>query len=88
MGADMGLAHSTRQAQAAHMRREWLHTLLLLAVVAILLLSGSAFAAAREVKGFVLSVSDLDRSVAFFEQALGFRKIAERTTAERVPGAR
>ncbi len=83
MGADMGLAHTMRQARAAHTRREWLHTLLLVAVVAILLLSGSAFAAAREVKGFVLSVSDLDRSVGFFEQALGFRKIAERTTADR-----
>lgn len=79
----MSFAQTTIQAQQARSLRDWLHTLLLLAFAALLLLAGSAFAGAREVKGFVLTVSDLDRSVEFFEQALGFRKTGERTTADR-----
>lgn len=79
----MNLAQTTIQAQQALAWREWLRTLAWLAAVSVLLLAGSAFAGAREVRGFVLSVSDLDRSVAFFEQALGFRKTGERTTADR-----
>ena len=74
----MNLAQTTRQAQDARALREWLHTVILLGFLALLLLAGSVFAAAREVKGFALTVSDLDRSVAFFEQALGFRKTGER----------
>lgn len=79
----MALSQNARQARLARMAREWLHTLALVAVVSLLLLAGGAFAGAREVKGFVLTVSDLDRSVAFFEQALGFRKTGERITADR-----
>lgn len=40
-------------------------------------------AGAKEVKAFVLTVRDLERSVAFFEQALGFEKVGERVTADR-----
>lgn len=79
----MSLAHTSRQAQQSRALRHWLHTAALILAVALILVAGSALAAAREVKGFVLTVSDLDRSVSFFEQALGFRKIAERTTADR-----
>ena len=33
---------------------------------------------ALEIRGFALTVSDLDRAVAFYEQALGFSKVGER----------
>jgi catechol 2,3-dioxygenase-like lactoylglutathione lyase family enzyme len=79
----MRLAQTTRQAQQTRVLRDWLQTVALLAAVCLILLAGHAFAGAREVKGFVLTVSDLDRSVAFFEQALGFRKLGGRTTADR-----
>ena len=49
----MSFAQTTIQAQQARTLRDWLHTLLLLAFAALLLLAGSAFAGAREVKGFV-----------------------------------
>jgi catechol 2,3-dioxygenase-like lactoylglutathione lyase family enzyme len=42
----------------------------------------SAWGQVREVRGFALTVSDLDRSVAFYESALGFKKVAERTVAD------
>jgi catechol 2,3-dioxygenase-like lactoylglutathione lyase family enzyme len=42
-----------------------------------------AFAAALEIKGFVLTVSDLDRSVRFYEKALNFNKVSERVLADR-----
>ncbi len=54
-----------------------------LLAVALALLAVQAFAAAREIRGFVLTVSDLDRSVAFYEQALGFRKVGERVFSDR-----
>jgi catechol 2,3-dioxygenase-like lactoylglutathione lyase family enzyme len=79
----MRLAQTTPPARQTRARRKWLHTLALSTAISLTLLAGDALAAAREVKGFVLTVSDLDRSVAFFEQALGFRKTGERTTADR-----
>lgn len=42
------------------------------------LLASAVFAGAREIRGFALTVSDLDRSVAFYEQALGFKKVDEK----------
>jgi catechol 2,3-dioxygenase-like lactoylglutathione lyase family enzyme len=50
---------------------------------ALALLAGTVFAGAREIRGFTLTVSDLDRSVAFYEQALGFTKVSERGFSER-----
>ena len=79
----MNLAQTAKQAQQHRALREWLQTVALLLALVLILVAGSAFAGAREVKGFVLTVSDLDRSVAFFEQALGFRKVGERTTSDR-----
>jgi catechol 2,3-dioxygenase-like lactoylglutathione lyase family enzyme len=46
-------------------------------------LASSAWAGAREIKGFALTVADLDRSVAFFEQALGFEKLSDRIIVDR-----
>jgi catechol 2,3-dioxygenase-like lactoylglutathione lyase family enzyme len=47
--------------------------LLLTAAVA----PSSAFAQAREIRGFALTVSKLEDAIAFYEQALGFRKVSE-----------
>jgi catechol 2,3-dioxygenase-like lactoylglutathione lyase family enzyme len=55
----------------------------LLALLITVLFVSSAFAKALEIKGFTLTVSDIDRSVTFFEQALGFSKTADRTYADR-----
>jgi catechol 2,3-dioxygenase-like lactoylglutathione lyase family enzyme len=46
-------------------------------------LASTAFARALEVKAITLSVSDLDRSIAFFEQALNFKKTGEKLIADR-----
>jgi catechol 2,3-dioxygenase-like lactoylglutathione lyase family enzyme len=47
-------------------------------VVALLCITASAaFGRALEIRGIALTVSDLDRSVAFYERALGFRKVSE-----------
>jgi catechol 2,3-dioxygenase-like lactoylglutathione lyase family enzyme len=51
--------------------------------ISLALLASSAFARALEVKAITLSVSDLDRSVAFFEQALSFKKTDEKLIASR-----
>lgn len=50
--------------------------------VALALFASTVFAA-REIRGFALTVSDLDRSVAFYEQALGFTKVGEQVVADR-----
>lgn len=51
--------------------------------VALALVASSVFAGAREIRGFALTVSDLDRAVVFYEQALGFKKVGERTVTGR-----
>jgi catechol 2,3-dioxygenase-like lactoylglutathione lyase family enzyme len=64
------------------MHRIRIDTLVLWLLAAALALAASAvFAGAREIRGFALTVSDLDRAVAFYEQALGFTKVGERTVA-------
>jgi catechol 2,3-dioxygenase-like lactoylglutathione lyase family enzyme len=56
-------------------------TLLILSI-ALALFASTVFAA-REIRGFTLTVSDLDKSVAFYEQALGFTKVSERVVSDR-----
>lgn len=51
--------------------------------ISLALLASSAFGRALEVKAITLSVSDLDRSVAFFEQALSFKKTGEKLISDR-----
>ena len=57
--------------------------MLWLLALALTLVTGSVFAQAREIRGFALTVSNLDQAVAFYEQALGFRKVDERTISDR-----
>ena len=57
--------------------------MLLLLALALSLVASTVFAQAREIRGFALTVSNLDEAVAFYEQALGFRKVGERTVSER-----
>lgn len=64
------------------LRRERLHALTLALVVMLLFIS-AAFGKALEIHGFILTVSDMDRSIAFYEQALGFNKTADRVSADR-----
>jgi catechol 2,3-dioxygenase-like lactoylglutathione lyase family enzyme len=52
-------------------------------VVLTALLANIAFGRALEVVAITLSVSDLDRSVAFFEQALSFKKVDEKLISSR-----
>lgn len=55
----------------------------LLAIVVVALFSAGAFARALEIRGFAITVSDMDRSVEFFERALDFKKVSERTIVDR-----
>jgi catechol 2,3-dioxygenase-like lactoylglutathione lyase family enzyme len=57
--------------------------MLLLLAFALALITSTVFAQAREIRGFALTVSNLDQAVAFYEQALGFRKMGERTVSDR-----
>jgi catechol 2,3-dioxygenase-like lactoylglutathione lyase family enzyme len=50
---------------------------------AFALLASTVFAGAREIRGFALTVSNLDTAVTFYEQALGFRKVGERDVTDR-----
>ena len=54
-------------------RWAWLFTLFVVVLVA-----GAAHGRPLEVRMIVITVSDLDRSVAFYENALGFQKVGER----------
>jgi len=83
----MGKSEGTSKPDGA---RAWLFTLLV-ALFAV----GAAQGRALEVRAIVITVSDLDRSVAFYENALGFQKVGERLIADAetgtingVPGAR
>jgi catechol 2,3-dioxygenase-like lactoylglutathione lyase family enzyme len=57
---------------------------LLLFLAALLwAVASGAFARALEIRKIVLTVADLDRSVAFYHAALGFTKVSERLVADR-----
>ena len=43
----------------------------------------AAFGKALEIHGFVMTVSDMDRSISFYEQALGFTKMTDQVSADR-----
>ena len=47
------------------------------------LAASSAFARALEIEGVVLTVADLDRSVAFYKNALGFTEVSGHVVRER-----
>ena len=50
--------------------------------LALALFASSVFAA-REIRGFTVTVSDLDQAVVFYEQALGFSKVSEQVVTDR-----
>jgi len=54
-------------------------------ILAMLMFLGLSYANARviELKSIVLTVSDLDRSVAFYEQALDFKKVSDQIIVNR-----
>jgi catechol 2,3-dioxygenase-like lactoylglutathione lyase family enzyme len=56
-------------------------TLVTLAALAWLV-AATAYSRALEIQGIALTVSDLDRSVAFYGNTLGFRKVGERLIAD------
>lgn len=58
-------------------------SILLVVALTLCSLANSALARALVLDSFALTVSDLDRSIAFYEDALNFRKISERTIADR-----
>ena len=47
------------------------------------LLASTVFAGAREIRGFALTVSNLESAVTFYEKALGFKKVSERVVTDR-----
>ena len=57
--------------------------MLLVLALALSLLASTVFAGAREIRGFTLTVSNLDNAVTFYEQALGFKKVGERVISDR-----
>jgi catechol 2,3-dioxygenase-like lactoylglutathione lyase family enzyme len=57
--------------------------MLLLLALALAVLAGSVFAQTRQIRGFALTVSNLDQAVAFYEQALGFRQVGQRSVSDR-----
>ena len=65
------------------MKPSTIDRLTLLALSIALALFASSVFAAREIHGFTLTVSNLDKSVVFYEQALGFTKVSERVVSDR-----
>jgi catechol 2,3-dioxygenase-like lactoylglutathione lyase family enzyme len=61
----------------------WVHWLTIGIALWMVLIAGTALAAGREVRAIALTVSDLDAAVTFYERALGFTKVGERTVADR-----
>ena len=57
--------------------------MLVVLALALSLLASTVFAGAREIRGFTLTVSNLDNAVTFYEQALGFKKVGERVISDR-----
>ncbi len=57
--------------------------MLLVVALSLSLLASTVFAGAREIRGFALTVSNLDSAVAFYQEALGFKKVGERIVADR-----
>jgi catechol 2,3-dioxygenase-like lactoylglutathione lyase family enzyme len=57
--------------------------MLFVLALALSLLASTVFAGAREIRGFTLTVSNLEAAVTFYEQALGFKKIDERVISDR-----
>jgi catechol 2,3-dioxygenase-like lactoylglutathione lyase family enzyme len=79
----LNLSHQEKAMHRAGIERLMLWVLALgFALLASTVLAGSALAGAREIRGFALTVSDLDRAVGFYEQALGFRKVEERVVVD------
>jgi catechol 2,3-dioxygenase-like lactoylglutathione lyase family enzyme len=66
-----------------HFRIRTDQLLLLVAALSLSLVASTVFAGAREIRGFALTVSNLDRAVAFYQEALGFEKVGERIVADR-----
>ena len=56
---------------------------LLVVALFLSLLASTVFAGAHEIRGFALTVSNLDSAVAFYQEALGFKKVGERIVADR-----
>lgn len=67
-------------------RRRWALGSVVVAVT-LWAVAASALARAIEIRAVVLTVSDLDRSVTFYQAALGFSLVAERPVAERETAA-
>ncbi|MGH8752075.1 MAG: VOC family protein [Burkholderiales bacterium] len=51
--------------------------------IALLWCAASALAEVRAVRGFARTVADAERSVAFYENALGFKKVSEQIISDR-----
>lgn len=72
-----------RARSALTMSRRWTAGLGLALMWAALSWAALAWAAVKSVEGIALNISDMDRSVAFYEAGLGFKKVAERLIADR-----
>ena len=66
---------------AVRSRLAWFSRLALAAVLA--LAAAPLFAEVRAIQGFALTVADADRATAFYEAALGFKKVSERVIFDR-----
>src|SRR6516165_7778151 len=66
------------------MRFTRLGTVVLMLVLLVLSLPVSTVqAGARSIRGFALTVSNVDRAVDFYQQALGFERVSERVVNDR-----